>query len=192
MSIPGDPFPLETERLVLRRFTISDIEPFAAYRSDPEVARYQGWEAPFSVERAAWFVQWAENAAPGKPGEWFQVAIGLQLGGALIGDCGFTVLAEDHRQAEIGFTLARAYHGKGYAAEAVGRVIDYLFRDLEMHRVRANCDPRNTASGKLLRRLGFRHEGRFNESLWFKGQWVDEEWYAILEKEWRETYDKQT
>jgi aminoglycoside 6'-N-acetyltransferase len=186
MSIPDEPFPLETGRLVLRRFCVSDIEPFSAYRSDPDVARYQGWEAPFSLERAARFVQWAETATPGRAGEWFQVAIGLRPGGELIGDIGFTILADDHRQAEIGFTLARAYQGNGYAAEAVGRVVDILFHDLKLHRVRANCDPRNTASGKLLRRLGFRHEGRFSESLWFKGQWVDEDWYAVLEKEWRD------
>jgi RimJ/RimL family protein N-acetyltransferase len=190
MSIPATPFLLETERLVLRRFSASDIEPFAAYRSDPEVARYQGWEAPFSLEKAARFVQWAETAVPGKVGDWFQVAIGLRPGGALIGDCGFFVLGEDSRQAEIGFTLAQAFHGQGYAAEAVRRVVDYLFRDLGMHRVRANCDPRNTASGKLLRRLGFRHEGTFIESLWYKGQWTDEDWYAVLEKEWSEKKDE--
>jgi len=46
-------------------------------------------------------------------------------------------------------------------------------------------DPENTASGRLLRKVGMRHEGRFVESLWFKGGWASEDWYAILRQEWQ-------
>lgn len=178
-------FRMETPRLILRAFENRDIGPFAAYRSDPEVARYQGWEAPFSLEQATRFVNEMKAQTPGTPGAWFQVALELKSGGEMIGDVVFKVLAEDPRQAEIGFTLARAFQGHGYAAEAVKCLLDYLFGTLNLHRVRANCDPQNQSSIRLMEWVGMRHEGRFVESLWFKGRWADEDWYAILRREWK-------
>jgi RimJ/RimL family protein N-acetyltransferase len=179
-------FHFETARLVLRAFEDRDIEPFHLYRSDAEVAKYQGWEAPYSLEQAAQFISEMKNQTPGKPGEWFQIALELKTSAEMIGDCGFVILTEDTRQAEIGFTLARSFQGHGYAAEAVTCLLDYLFGDLDLHRVRANCDPNNHSSAKLMRNIGMRYEGRFVESLWFKGSWVNEDWYAILEREWAE------
>ena len=176
--------PLLTSRLILRPFEPRDAAAFAQYRSDPEVARYQSWNTPYSLEQARRFIEALAVTQPGTPGEWFQVAIQRKDDGALLGDCAFTILAENLRQAEIGFTLARAYQGQGYGTEAVRRLLDYLLGELGLHRVRANCDPQNTSSARLLQRLGFRHEGRWVESLWFKGRWASEDWYALLRREW--------
>jgi RimJ/RimL family protein N-acetyltransferase len=178
-------FFLETPRLILRSFTEHDIKPFMLYRSDPQVARYQGWEAPFSWEQATQFVSEMIARIPGEPGQWYQIALEQKLTGQMIGDCVFQRLTEDHRQAEIGITLARQFQRQGYASEAVSRLLDHLFSDLGLHRVRANCDPENIASSRLLEKVGMRHEGRFIESLWFKGRWTDEDWYAILRKDWQ-------
>jgi RimJ/RimL family protein N-acetyltransferase len=178
-------FHLETARLILRSFQEQDIEPFRLYRSDPEVARYQGWEAPFSLEQATQFVSEMSSRTPGEPGQWYQIALELKATGEMIGDCAFLRLAEDNLQAEIAFTLARQFQGQGYAAEAVKCLMGYLFGDLKLHRIRANCDPDNIASSQLLQRVGMRHEGRFVESLWFKGYWAGEDWYAILSREFR-------
>ena len=177
-------FHLETNRLILRPFQEQDIEPFRLYRSDPEVARYQGWEAPFSLEQATRFVTEMNSKTPGEPGQWYQIALELKATGEMIGDCAFQRLSEDNSQAEIAFTLASHFQGQGYATEAVRCLIDYLFSDLELHRIRANCDPDNLASSRLMQRVGMRHEGRFVESLSFKGCWAGEDWYAILRREW--------
>src|SRR5690242_5787668 len=106
---------LATERLTLRRFRADDAAAFAAYRSVPEVARYQSWEAPVSIEEATARVQEFAAGDPSAPG-WFQYAIDLD--GVLIGDIGLK-LHENLMQAEIGFTLAPQYQGQGYATEAV-------------------------------------------------------------------------
>jgi aminoglycoside 6'-N-acetyltransferase len=176
---------LETDRLILRSFQDEDLQPFVAYRSDPEVARYQGWEAPYSPAKAAKFIEELKQTRPGQPGEWCQIAITLKTTGQMIGDCAFHVLAEDPQQAEIGFTLARAYQGQGYATEAVIRLLAYLFDDLKLHRVRAFCDAENLASARLLERVGLRREGHLIENLWFKGRWASEYSYAILNWEWK-------
>ena len=179
---------LESERLILRPFQEADIEPFAAYRSDPEIARYQSWEPPVTLEQAARFVNDMKNARPGVQGEWYQWAVERKAAPGLIGDCAFQILppdgAHDPRQAEIGFSFARAYQGQGFAAEAVSRLLDYLFDDLNLHRVVAITDTENRGAARLLERLGLRHEGTFVENIWFKGAWGSEFAYALLRREW--------
>jgi aminoglycoside 6'-N-acetyltransferase len=179
---------LETPRLILRPFQDSDLEAFVAYRSDPEVARYQGWEAPYSLEEGVRFIQKMKSAQPATPGEWYKMAIERKADGQMIGDCAFQLLASDARQAEIGLTLARPYQGCGYGTEAVQRLLDYLFGELGLHRVRANTDVENIASVRALEHIGLRREGHFIENLWFKSRWSSEYWYAMLEREWAENH----
>lgn len=174
----------ETTRLIMRPFEDRDAESFSQYRSDPEVARYQGWQAPYSLEQATQFITEMKSTEPGTSDQWYQLALELKQTGELIGDCAFYLLARDSRQAEIGFTLARAFQGQGYATEAVARLMDYLFNERQLHRVQANCDPENITSARLMERLGMRHEGRFIENVWLKGAWCTEDWYAILRREW--------
>lgn len=175
---------LQSERLILRPFQDGDIEPFATYRSDPEIARYQSWEPPFTVEQAARFVNDMKQARPGVQGEWYQWAVERKAAAGLIGDCAFHILPDEPRQAEIGFTFARAYQGQGFAAEAVSRLLDYLFGDLALHRVVAITDAENRGAVRLLERLGLRREGAFVENVWFKGTWGSEFSYALLRREW--------
>jgi RimJ/RimL family protein N-acetyltransferase len=174
----------ETDRLILRGFQDIDLQPFAAYRSAPEIAKFQYWDIPFTEEKAAKLIEEMKGIQPGTQGEWYQIAIELKTMHQLIGDCAFCVLTEDSQQAEIGFTLARQYQGKGYGTEAVRRLLDYLFGELKLHRVRAICHVDNLAAAKLLERVGMRREAEFIENIWLKGEWISEYWYGILQHEW--------
>jgi RimJ/RimL family protein N-acetyltransferase len=175
---------LESNRLILRPFQEADVEPFAAYRSDPEIARYQSWEPPVTLEQATRFVDDMKNVRPGVQGEWYQWAVERKTATGLIGDCAFQILPYDPRQAEIGFTFAPAHQGQGFATEAVSRLLDYLFGDLNLHRVVAITDAENLAAARLLERLGLRREAAFVENVWFKGAWGSEFSYALLHREW--------
>jgi RimJ/RimL family protein N-acetyltransferase len=178
-------FRMETDRLILRTFRPEDLDAFLAYRNDPLVALHQSWDLPYSREQGIAFVDEMAKANPGEAGFWFQIAIELKATGAMIGDCVFCCLKEDAHQAEIGFSLARVYQGQGYASEAIRRLLDYLFDELDLHRVRAICDVENVASARLLERVGMRREAHFIESFWIKGRWSSEYWYAILRREWQ-------
>ena len=178
------PFPLETERLVLRHFTDADLEPFLAYRNDPEVYRYQGWKTPFERSMAEEFILSVKDAEPGREGQWFQAALELKSSREFIGDVGFFPRAGSHGQSYLGVTLARPYWNQGYAMEAVTAILDFLFRELGLHRVHADCDPDNRGSVRLLERLGFRREAHHIENYWLGDHWGDEYDYAILEREW--------
>jgi RimJ/RimL family protein N-acetyltransferase len=174
---------LTTPRLILRQFIETDLGPFMAYRNDPNVARYQGWDGITEAQAQA-FICEQQAAHPGVPGEWLQIALERRDSGELIGDCALKVDAEEPRQVEVGYTLARAHQGQGFAAEAVRCIVDYAFGELGLHRVIAITDCRNAASVGLLERLGWRREGHFLQNIWFKGAWGDEYLYALLRDEW--------
>jgi RimJ/RimL family protein N-acetyltransferase len=106
-----------------------------------------------------------ESARPGVPGEWFQFAVESKETGDLVGDCTLQVDGQEPYRAEIGFTLAREHQGKGFASEAVSRLLDYAFDDLGLHRVAAIADCRNKPSWALLERVGMRREGHFLENV---------------------------
>jgi len=180
---PAEFEPIETARLRLRRFAAADLPAFLAYRNDPEVARYQGWET-ISAGEADAFLRKQDATEPGMPGSWLQIAMEEKASGTVIGDCGLHVREDDPRQGEIGFTLSRANQGRGLAREAVAEVLDYAFGTLGMHRMIAVTDARNAAAATLLERIGMRREGHFIQNIWFKGAWGDEFQYAVLREEW--------
>jgi len=153
------------------------------YRNDPEVARYQSWTG-IRVPEARAFLHEQKEVQPGVPGLGFQIAIELKETGVLIGDCYFTINEQDDRQAEVGYSLARAYQGQGFATEAVSCFLTYAFLTFDLHRIIAITDCENGASVALLERLGMRREGHFLQNVWFKGKWGDEYLYAILKEEW--------
>jgi RimJ/RimL family protein N-acetyltransferase len=170
--------PIATERLLLRRFSDADAETLAAYRSDQDVARYQSWDAPFPLDRARAAVQGYQEGDPQEPG-WFQWAIERTADRAHLGDLGVH-LHHNRRQADLGFTLAAGFQGRGYATEAVRGMLDHLFLVRGLHKVSAECDARNVRSAALLTRAGFRQEGHRRAHSWFKGEWTDDLLFGLL------------
>ena len=175
---------LVTGRLVLRPFEPGDLAAFVAYRSDPEVARFQGWDSTFSMADAERFLDEQRGVGFAQPGAWLQLAIVDRATGQVHGDCAVHGSAEQPATAEVGVTLARGSQGRGVATEALTAVLDELFGPRQMHRVIAQVDDRNDAVRRLLDRLGFRLEGRLVEADWSKGEWTTLCSYALLDREW--------
>jgi RimJ/RimL family protein N-acetyltransferase len=103
----------------------------------------------------------------------------------LVGDLGVHFLADDGHQVQIGFTIAPAHQRQGFGTLAVVALLDYLFTVLNKHRVFASVDPRNEASMALLRSVGMRQEAHFRQSLFSKGEWVDDVVLGLLRSEWK-------
>jgi RimJ/RimL family protein N-acetyltransferase len=171
-------------RVVLRHLQAADLPAFAAYRAEPEVARYQGFD-PYTEAQAAAFI--TENAAspiPAPPGSWVQIAIARAEDDRLLGDCALHLSAAEPRQAEVGITLNPRWQGQGYAREALRGLLRFCFEELQLHRVVAITDVRNVASVRLLESVRMRREGHFLQDSWYKGEWCDEYQYALLSTEW--------
>ena len=172
-------------RVALRRFHPGDVARFVAYRSSEQVARFQSWDAPYPREEGERFIQEIAKQHPDTAGEWFQFAVALRSTRQLIGDCAAMPHADDPRQCDVGFTISPEHQGHGYATEAVGLLLAYLFTARGKHRITAYCDSRNAASAALLERLAMRREGHLRESTWAKGEWTDDLVYALLQDEWQ-------
>ncbi len=124
----------------------------------------------------------AGKGRPRLPG-WFQYAVKHRAERCLIGDVGVR-LHDNKMQADLGFTLAAEWQGRGYASEAVRTVLDDLFRR-GLRRVSAECDARNERSARLLERVGFRREGYRPANTWLKGEWTDDILFGLLASKWR-------
>lgn len=142
------------DRICLRRMRVSDLDVFALYRSDPDVARYQSWE-PMDLDEMRGFLQANGTVAPLlRPGAWVQIAVADLARERLLGDLGI-YLSPDGSQAELGLTLARGAQGKGYAQDAVRLACSLIFERKTVGRIWGIADLRNLASLRLLQRCGF-------------------------------------
>jgi RimJ/RimL family protein N-acetyltransferase len=173
-----------TERLVLRLLQAQDVPAFAAYRSDPDVARYQSWDTSYTTTDGEGLVAAQHGVDFGDPGAWVQVAAVDRATADLCGDCAVRVATDQPRTAEVGVTLAPTKQGSGLATEALGAVVTRLFEHHDIHRVYGEADDRNRAVHRLFERLAFRCEARLVEADWFKGEWATLRVYAILRREW--------
>jgi [ribosomal protein S5]-alanine N-acetyltransferase len=172
-----------TPRLVIRPLQLTDLADFHAYRSHPEVVRYQGFDV-MNLAEAENFIREQANVPFGQPGEWGQHGIALKASGQLVGDCALKLDHAAPRQAEVGITISHLAQHHGYATEALSGLLTHLFGPLQLHRVVAITDAENQASARLLERCGFRREGHLVENIFFKGQWASEYLYAMLRREW--------
>lgn len=175
--------PLSTDRLVVRRFAPGEAATLAAYRSHPDVARYQGWVVPYPEAEAARLLADQADLAGPTPGRWVQLAV--EVDATLVGDVAVH-LDDTGRLADVGYTLDPAHQGRGLATEAVGAVVDALLAD-GVHRVVAGVDPANRPSRRVLERLGFRCEGVARRAYPLgDGEWADDERWAVLADERRD------
>ena len=175
---------ITTARLVLRDFVIEDWPDVLAYQCDPRYLRFYPWTDRTEAEVRE-FVQMFLDQQADRPRRKFQLAVTLTDSGRLIGNCGVRRKPENDLEADIGYELAPEYWGRGYATEAALAMVDFGFRELELHRISSWCIADNTASARVLELVGLKPEGRLRENEYFKGQWWDTLLYGVLKTEWR-------
>lgn len=180
---PPSPYPLITPRLRIAPLAERDLARFVAYRRDLSVARWQSWEPSFSEPDARALLAAQPSTALPAPGQWLQLAAHLADDATLCGDVAVLRVAGQPDTFELGVTLAPAAQGQGLGAEAVARVLAFLFAEGQAHRVVASCDARNAPVARLLSRVGMRHESRQIDADFFKGEWTTLDGYAVLARE---------
>lgn len=176
--------PLTTPRLLLREFEEADWRFTHPYESDPEVVRYQshGVRTP---EESRDYIREVMVLARETPRHVYDFAVVLREDQRLIGRCGMRITDPELREAMIWYVLDRSRWGQGYTSEAARAVADFAFGTLGLHRMWADCDPRNPASARVMEKLGMRQEAHFRENSFYKGEWCDSLIYAMLDREWR-------
>ena len=147
--------PLLTERLLLRRSRPEDAETISAYRSDPDVHRYQGWDRT-DPEGVRTEIDEMARRAPGEPGGWVQLSLERREDGELVGDVGLSPAEGEPGVIKVGYTVAPAFQRRGFATEAIGALVAYAFDTLGADVARAYASADNVPSIRVAEKVGMR------------------------------------
>ncbi len=147
---------LETDRLILRPFRKTDVQDvFDGWESDSDVAKYMFWTSHNDIEKTKEWISF-EIGQIGKD-DWYRFAIELKETGVLIGTA-LIYYEQEVDSWEIGYNLGKKYWGKGYATEAMTRVVDFALNILEITEIVGRYAKENSASGNVMKKLGFEFE----------------------------------
>ena len=175
---------IETTRLILRPFKLSDHADMLEYQSNPEVVKYIPWPArtPEQVQEAlekGLTLTKLENQ-----GDWVLLSIELKESKKVIGQLNISIVSEKNKHAEFGYVINPAYSGNGYINEASKAFLTWAFKNHNLHRISAVMDQRNPKSRAVAEKLGLRLEATHLEDDFFKGEWTSTWIFAILKREW--------
>ena len=173
---------LETPRLILRRLEMRDAPDLFDYSRDPQVAKHVLWDAQTSVSEARAYVRYMlRRYRAGEPASW---GIEEKETGRVVGTIGYMWYQRDNNACEVGYSLARRRWNRGYMTEALAEVLRFSFEELGVHRVEAQHEVENAASGAVMRKCGMRKEGTLRGRLYNKGRYVDVDLYAMLREDY--------
>jgi RimJ/RimL family protein N-acetyltransferase len=174
---------IKTPRLVLRWISEDDVDSLYEIFSDPQVMRY--WSTtPFLNREAAAEMQ--RDIVSGNLNDtMWKWGLALSDNNKLIGTCTLFNLNLSNGRAEIGYALGHNYWGNGYMNEALKALVKHAFEVVQLRRLEADVDPRNTSSIRTLERLGFQREGYLRERWHVGGEIQDALFYGLLKREWQ-------
>ena len=175
---------LETERLILRKLTLDDLEDVYAYSSDEKVTRFLRWGPHTAVGQTESYIREVQQEyQEGRDGPW---GIEHRASSRVVGAIHLMDIRVRHRRAEIGFLLSKAYWRRGLMVEALQRVLKYAFEDVGLNRIGAFCLADNLAGMRVLEKAGMLKEGMLREYAFQKGALWDFYVYSILRCDWEE------
>lgn len=156
---------LETDRLILRRFTIEDAsDMFQNWASDPEVTKYLTWPTHTDLDQTEDVItRWEDETIDNDVYQW---AIELKEIGQVIGCISAVGMNEKVQSVEIGYCIGKEFWRKGYTSEALAEVMRFFFDEVGANRVEARCDVHNTNSAKVMEKCGMKYEGTSEASDW--------------------------
>ncbi len=169
---------LVTPRLRIREFRLDDLDALQEMDLHPLVNRYEpGILTPEDIRyRLEGALEWAAES----PRKIFKLAITIPPDDRLRGRITLKINTAGDDEWMIGWSLHPDYWGKGYASEAARSALKYAFTVLKAHRVTAYCHADNSASIRVMEKIGMQLEGRLRERILLNGEWFDELVYGIL------------
>jgi RimJ/RimL family protein N-acetyltransferase len=173
---------IETERLFLRPFRLSDAKDVQRLAGDRDIADTTlTIPHPYEDGMAEEWIAGQEVA--GKDGKAITLAIVLRGEEGLIGGIGLKI-DRQHDKAELGYWVGKPFWNRGYATEAARALLDYGFRELKLNKVHAAHMARNPSSGRVMEKVGMVHEGTARQDMKKYGHYEDLVSYAILREDW--------
>lgn len=182
MSLATAPRQLETDRLLLRPFSLEDAEDMFRIYSDVETMKYWSEQPAKDVAAAQEMVR-KDIEFDGETAVFW--AIVDKTSDTVIGKCTLFAYSDQNRRAEIGYVLSRSFWGRGVMTEACKAIINLAFGELQLHRIEADTDVENAGSIALLQKLGFQNEGLFRQRWRVYDEWQDSLMLGLLAPDWQ-------
>ena len=178
--------PIETPRLILRRFVMEDCEAaFRNWESDEKTTEFLRWQPMKSVEETAHVLsQWVDGYADPSFYQWAIVPKALN---EPIGTMSVVGMNEQTDTLHIGYCIGSHWWHRGYTSEALAAVIPYLFDEVGANRIESQHDPNNPNSGKVMQKCGLQYEGTLRQADWNNKGIVDACMYALLKEDYLKT-----
>jgi len=174
---------LETERLILRRFTMEDADlMFKNWANNPIVTKYLCWPPHSDILVSKEVLNdWISSYQ--KP-NYYQWAIELKDISEPIGSIAIVKQCDDIGMVHVGYCIGRNWWGKSYTSEALAALIKFFFEDVGVSRVESRHDPNNPGSGKVMMKCGMKYEGTMRKADTSNLGIVDSVHYAILAEDY--------
>ena len=178
----------EPDRMLLRPYRDSDYDVFADLHGRDDVARHLPWDTR-DAEASRVALKRHQDVSIEKDGDGITLAAIFKgaadaRGGRLVGEFVLFLRSDKHGGGEVGYVLHPDFQGLGLATEGARAMLNLGFETMRMHRIIARIDARNVASAAVLTHLGMRKEAHLIKNELVKGDWSDEDDYAILDEEW--------
>ena len=179
---------IETERLLLRRFVMSDAnEMFREWANYENVTKYLTWDKHESISETKTFLM--NRVSDYERLDKYCWAVELKAEGILIGSISADIINENAKTADVGYCLGERFWNLGYASEALRAVIDYMIYDVNINRVEAYHSVNNPASGRVMQKAGMIHEGFCRQKyITGGGEYQDSDIYGLVKEDYEEIY----
>ena len=179
---------LQTTRLTLREVLLTDLQAIHELLSLKETDQFNTLGIPKTIENTAeWVLGWTEEKKA-TPRNYYTFSVELTADRSFIGLLALHLGATNYKKGKIWLKLHSNHWNKGYATEAAGELLQFGFKQLQLHRIEAGCAVENTASKRVLEKLGMVQEGLFRANLSIRGEWIDNYEFAILDTDFEKLY----
>jgi RimJ/RimL family protein N-acetyltransferase len=173
---------IDAPRVRLRQLAEADVDGLFTIFSDEDMMRYWSSKPMKDRSEAEALLARIDRQFAEKSG--FQWGVERKEDNRLLGTCTIFHIHPRNRCGEIGYALKSEHWKKGYMGEALKGLLDYAFGPMDMRRLEADVDPRNSSSLRILDRLGFRREGLLRERWDVDGDIQDSIFFGLLNREW--------
>ncbi|MRG87179.1 GNAT family N-acetyltransferase [Salinibacillus xinjiangensis] len=173
---------IETERLVMRPYDLSDAPRAQKLGDDKDVAETTFIPYPYTLEKVEDWIQ--NHLSLIENGDAYPLAVILKSERQLIGT--MTIRGDKtHNKGELAYWIGKDYWGKGYATEASKKIIEFGFHDLKLNRIWAPVMSKNKASGKVMKKVGLNYEGTLKQDILKWDKYEDVDIYGLLKENYR-------
>ena len=175
---------IEGEKVNLRTLDLADAGSLLENANDLEVAKYTRLPHPYTIDHARSYI---DDVLNGSKGESLKLGIVLKENDNVVGTISLKEFDLENKNSELGYWLGREYWRKGYMQEAIKLILDYGFNNFDLERIYAKVLHPNTASAKLLEKIGFVLEGKTRKSSLRRGEWMDEFIYGVIKEDYNKS-----